>query len=398
MSSTQAESAIKRPSRARPEQELLLCCARVRVGEELKERIVRLAGQNLDWDYLFQLAKRHSVLPLLYWQLNANAAAAVPAGQLERLRSRFRDNAARNLYLTGELERIITQFKAEGVEILPYKGPALAAAAYGQISLRRFVDLDVLVSKGDVPRAKELLLARGFRPALALSPAQERLLLRTQHNLPFERDGGRLVVELHWEVASKQFAPASFGEGFGEGRERVKLLKLEVESLSPEDLLLSLCVHGTKHLWERLAWICDIAELVRARPQMNWQQLAERARNLRAERMLHLGLRLALDLLDAPLPAEIKSRVSSDTAAGELATQVTERLFEGAEYSPAGLLKNMNFNLRARRDWRDKARYLSFIFTPTDGDLGVVRLPAGLSFVYYLLRPFRLLLKGEGVE
>jgi hypothetical protein len=396
MSSNRAEPFDAGPLRARPEQELLLCCARVSVGGELKERIARLAARGLDWDYLYRLAERHAVLPLLYWQLNPNAE--VPAAPLERLRSKFRDNAARNLYLTGELERIITEFKASGVEVLPYKGPALAAAAYGQISLRRFVDLDILVSKGDVPRAKGLLLARGFRPTLRLSPSQERLLLRTQHNLPFARDGGRLLVELHWEIASKQFAPASFGEGFGEGRERVRLLNLEVESLSPEDLLLSLCVHGTKHLWERLAWICDIAELVRARPQLDWRKLSERARKLRAERMLHLGLRLALDLLDAPLPAEFRSRVESDRAAGRLAARVAERLFEGEEYRPAGLVRNMGFNLGARRDWRDKARYLRFIFTPTDGDLGAVRLPAALSFGYYLLRPFRLLLKGEGVE
>jgi hypothetical protein len=86
--------------------------------------------------------------------------------------------------------------------------------------------------------------------------------------------------------------------------------------------------------------------------------------------------------------------VSSDAAARELAGRVTRRLFDGDAASPAGLFRSMNFNLRARGDWRDKARYLGFVFTPTDGDLGVLRLPAGLSFVYYLLRPFRLLLKG----
>lgn len=398
MSSNAEESAFTRAVRARPEHELLLCCARVRVGREVKGRIAGLVRRDLDWDYLFRLAKRHAVLPLLYRQLKATAAADVPGAQLERLRTTFRDNAARNLYLTGELERLITLFKTEGVDVLPYKGPALAAAAYGDLSLRRFVDLDILVGKSDVGRAKGLLESRGFRPALPLSPAQERLLLRAQHNLPFSRDGGRLVVELHWEVAARQFAPASFGRDLGEGRETVKLLSLEVESLSPEDLLLSLCVHGTKHLWERLAWICDIAELLRSRPQINWQRLYGRAHDLRAGRMLNLGLGLARGLLDAPLPGEVKSLVGGDAAALGLAARVTRRLFEGDGGSPAGLLRAVSFNLRARGDWRDKARYLVFVFTPTDGDLGALRLPAGLFFVYYLLRPFRLLLKGGAAE
>lgn len=398
MSVTPEESEIKRLALTRPEHELLLACARTRVGAEGKGRINALAGQTLDWDYLCRLAKRHSVLPLLYWQLNSNAPGAVPPMQLERLRAKFRDNAARNLYLTGELERIITLFKASGVAVLPYKGPALAAAAYGNISLRRFVDLDILVSKDDIPRAKELLCSRGLMPAPTLSPAQERVLLRAQHNLPFSRDGGRLIVELHWEIAARQFAPASFGQSFVGETETIKLLKLEVESLSPEDLLLSLCVHGTKHLWERLAWICDIAELLHSRPGTDWARLTERAAKLRARRMLNLGLRLAHDLLDAPMPVEVGRRVAADRVAAELASEVTARLFDGCEYSPAGLLRNINFNLRARRDWRDKARYLSFIFTPTDGDVSLLDLPASLSFAYYLLRPFRLLLKGGDAE
>jgi hypothetical protein len=362
------------------------------------ERIRTLVRQTLDWDYLYQLARRHSVLPLLYWQLNKHVQSEIPPAQLERLRVKFRDNAARNLYLTGELERIITLFKAEGVAVLPYKGPALASAAYGDISLRRYVDLDILVGKRDVPRAQELLRSRGFRLPFPLSPAQERVLLRTQHNLPFSRDGGRMIVELHWEIASKQFAPTSFGLGFGEDLEKVRLLSLEVESLSPEDLLLSLCVHGTKHLWERLAWICDIAELVGSRPRTDWPRLYERAQRLRAERMLNLGLLLALELLDAPLPEEVKRVLKADGVASGLASKVTARLFDGCEYSPEGLLKSVNFNLTARRDWRDKARYLRFIFAPTDGDVSVLNLPAPLSFVYYVLRPFRLLLKRERVD
>ena len=395
MSVTPEDSELKMLARSRPEHELLLACARTRVGAKEKARINLLSGQTLDWEYLYQLAKRHSVLPLLYWQLNSNAADVVPPAQLEKLRAKFRDNAARNLFLTGELERIITLYKASGVAVLPYKGPALAAAAYGNISLRRFVDLDILVSKSDIPRAKEILRARGYLPAPPLSPAQERVLLRAQHNLPFSRDGGRLIVELHWEIAARQFAPASFGQSFVGGTEIIKLLHLEVESLSTEDLLLSLCVHGAKHLWERLAWICDIAELVRSRPGTDWPRLFERASKLRAGRMLNLGLRLAHDLLDAPLPDDVERRVAADGVAVGLASEVTARLFDGCVYSPVGLLHNVNFNLRARRDWRDKARYLSFIFTPTDGDVCVFDLPAGLSFVYYLLRPFRLLLKGE---
>jgi len=379
----------------RPEHRLLLYCARTRVRGEAAEHLKQLAGESLDWDYLYQLARRHAVLPLLYWQLHATAPSEIPPAQLRRLRDNFRQHTARNLYLTGELERIVTLFESEGVAVIPYKGPALAACAYGNLALRRYVDLDILVHKRDLPRAKELLVRRGFAPRLSLTPAQERVLLRSQHNLPFTREDGLLLVELHWEFAARRYASAAPEESVWSRLVGVKLGGREVKSLSPEDLLLSLCVHGTKHLWERLAWVCDVAELLNSQAQLDWPFVLAQARETRTERMLLLGLCLARTLLDAPLPADIERRVTAEPSVARLAERVTARLFDGTEHRPAGLLANISFNLLARRGPLDRLRYFGFIFTPTDGDLAVLALPSHLSFVYYLLRPFRLLLKGD---
>jgi hypothetical protein len=378
----------------RPEHRLLLLCARTRVGAEVAESIKELAAGDLDWDYLYRLARRHAVLPLLYWQLNATAPREVPPAQLRRFRDNFREHAARNLYLTGELERVVSLFEAEGVPVIPYKGPALAAFAYRNLALRRYADLDILVRKEDLPRAKELLVARGFGPQLRLTPAQERVLLRSQHNLPFAREGGRLVVELHWEFTARRYASPQ-DDSVWSRLVGVKLGGREVKSLGAEDLLLSLCVHGTKHLWERLAWICDVAELLNSQPRLEWSTVCERARAAGTERMLLLGLHLARRLLDARLPEEIERRADAEPSVGRLTERVAARLFDGPEHRPAGLLANISFNLLARRGLADRVRYFSFIFTPTDGDLAVLALPRNLSFCYYLLRPFRLLLKGD---
>src|SRR3712207_8653927 len=40
--------------------------------------------------------------------------------------------------------------------------------------------------------------------------------------------------------------------------------------------LLILCVHGTKHIWGRLSWICDVAELLRTQPDMDWEYVLDR--------------------------------------------------------------------------------------------------------------------------
>ena len=380
---------------ARTENELLLLCARARVGDGEAARIKNLAAEALDWDYLFRLAQRHAVLPLLHRNISEHARDAAPQPFRQKLREKFRENATRNLLLAGELVRIARLFESEGVPVLAYKGPALAVSAYGDLSLRRFVDLDIVVRARDVRRAGELLRSLGFRLSDDLSESQQKFLLRRQHNIAYTRDAGRLIVELHWGLASEKFAELPLSEGVWERAETVAFGGGEVRSLSTEDLLLALCVHGTKHLWERLAWVCDVAELLNSRASLDWGSVLRRAQDSRTERMLLLGLGLASGLLGATLPESIRRAIRADPTTDTLSESVAEKLFAGAEFEPSGFAASVRFNLMARTRLREKIRYFRFILTPTDGDLAALSLPPGLSFVYYLLRPVRLLRKGK---
>lgn len=377
----------------RPESELLLLCAHRGAGAAAAAgRISELSQTGIDWEYLYNLARRHAVLPLLYKGLEANADGAAPQDFWRKLRDKFRENATRNVLLAGELVRIARLFESEGVPVLAYKGPALAVMGYGELSLRRFIDLDVIVRREDVKRAGELLLALGFSKPEGLSESHEKFLLRRQHNLAFTRDAGRLIVELHWELAPAPFASVPLDARVWERAVAVALSGGEVKSLSPEDLLLALCVHGTKHLWERLAWVCDVAALINSRTTLDWSYVIRQAQDSRVKRMFQLGLRLARGLAGANVPEEVVGSRIDREAAG-LADEVAKRLFEGADYEPSSFIRSVAFNLRARVRVREKMRYLRFILTPTDGDLTALQLPGSLSFVYYLLRPFRLVLK-----
>jgi Uncharacterised nucleotidyltransferase len=353
-----------------------------------------LAAKDVDWEYLFLLARRHSVVPLLYLQLEQHASDLVPAENLRELKQHYFENSARNTILTAELCRLITLFAASGIEVIPYKGPALALFAYDNVSLRRFVDLDVIVKKSDVLKARELLLAQGYTPSKSLSLTQQELLLRTQHNMQFSRDNHRLIVELHWEVAPHLFASTVDAGSLWQNLVTIDLNGTQLKTLSGEDLLFSLCVHGSRHLWERLGWICDVAELL-ARRNFAWDALLKRAANADGERMFLLGLYLAEQLLDAPLPVEVKRRCDADERLRSLSENIVEHLFSGTTHVPATSREIFKYNLGVRKTLSARARYLLHMLRPTDGDLGAHALPAKLSFAYYLMRPFRLLGKGQ---
>ena len=377
---------------SRLEDKLLLLCARTKVDAETRERVETIAGSpdKLDWDYVYQLARRHSILPLIYSQLSTEAEN-IPADQLARFKNNYQANAARNLWLTAELCRILQSFEAAGIEVVPYKGPALAVYAYGNAALRRFVDLDILVRKADTLRAIELLAAEGFVCGAPWTNAQAALLLRTQHNLSLSRDEGRLIVELHWELASSLFASSLQAEDVWGRLQTMRLSNIAVKCLSSEDLLLSLCVHGAKHHWERLAWICDIAELVKRRTDMNWTLVLKRASAEGNERMLFLGLYLAGSLLDASLPEQVKTKLEAEKIVARLADDVSQRLFAVDGQTPLTIRQSFRFNWHLRSGWRSRMRYCRHVLQPSDADVKTFRLPTPLSFAYYLIRPFGLL-------
>jgi hypothetical protein len=351
----------------------------------------------MDWEHLLRTAHRHGVAPLLYWHLEATCSEAVSEDVLKRLRDRFRANSLRNLFLTEELLRILSAFEVHGLPAIPYKGPTLAASAYGNLALREFNDLDILVRRRDVPKAKAVLVSMGYQARYQLTPVQEAVFLRSQREHPFRREDGKSAVELHWSIVEKDFFPLDT-ERLWERLDQIPLGDGTVPNLSPEDMLLVLCVHGARHAWKRLEWICDVAELVRARQEdLEWEQLMAQAGSLGSERVLLLGLFLASDLLGAVLPEKVSQRVRSDKTVRVLAERAREQLFQETDL-PAGLLEGHNggpafhgSHLKVKERLRDKARYLIRKTTALRGeDWELLPLPRYLFPLYYVLRAIRL--------
>lgn len=375
----------------RDEIELLLCCARMEMNPERAARVRELLRRtNLDWEYLQKIALRGGVMPLVYRQLSTNFADAVPAAHLEYLRECFRHNTARNLMRTGELCEILRLLAAGGVDAIAYKGPALALDVYGELSLRQFSDLDVLVRERDVRRATELLSANGYVPEFELSATQQKVFMHSWYVQPFSRGDGIYHLELHWAIAPRFFSFPLETEQLWARARTLKLAGMEALVPGREDLLLLLCVHGAKDLWLRLEWICAVAELVRASVEVDWERLHSRAAALGSERMLLLGLHLAHTLLDVALPESIRHKAEASTQVKALAAQVVENLF--AETKTAASFKRQTlFHTRARERMTDKLRYYGRVAVATSpAEWELLPLPQRLFFVYSLVRPVRL--------
>ncbi|MEX0833316.1 MAG: nucleotidyltransferase family protein [Actinomycetota bacterium] len=367
------------------EQALVIECAKVRPAG-----IGALAGKVADWETVLRTARSHAVVPLLYTALAEAGPDAVPADSLTKLRGEFESNSRRNLEMTGELMQILDLLEGDRIEAVPYKGPAAAQSLYGNLAMRQFTDLDFLLLPRDVPRARATLETHGF-VSNPVTATHERALIRSWNEMPFTK--GKLIVELQWRAAPSYFASPVALEPMWSRLANAKIGGREVPSLSPEDLLLVLSIHGAKHTWERMSWIADIARIRNAFPKMDFELASRRASAAGVRRMLRLAIFLASDLLHAEIPAEIVADARSDPAVTRLADRIRHRLFSSPRRTDEDFpFEPMHLEMLDRP--ADRARYIAGLaFTPTAGDWETVSLTSPLSFLYYLLRPFRLAAK-----
>ncbi|HXJ18265.1 MAG TPA: nucleotidyltransferase family protein [Candidatus Polarisedimenticolia bacterium] len=376
-----------------PEKRLLVCCARTNAEPAIAEEIRKLAAGPLDWDCLLAEAAENSVTPLLARQLSACAGDLLAPTHLELLKEAARANAARSLMLVASLIRIMDAFRCEGIQAIPYKGPVLAAQAYGDVTLREFDDLDIILRHRDMPKANDIMVALGFRPKFpwTLSPGAASAPVPGEYN--YHDEGRTLLVELHTELTLRHFPVTPDLDSFAQRLVPVALSGHEVGTFAPEDGLSILCIHGSKDFWQRISWIADIAEMVQSHRQLDWDQVFRCAASLHAERMLHLGLALAAELLAAPLPDAIFPRVRNDRTAASVASEVQSRLLSLASHR---LVAAGRFRFRRRMlpgtiaGWRYAIR---LAVVPAEEDWMILRLPRALSPLYFALRPLRLLRK-----
>jgi Uncharacterised nucleotidyltransferase len=378
------------------EEQLLLACARVRIDEQMAERIRALAAGPFDWPALIEGAAAHNLSPLMFRHLLDLCPTNLPPEIRARFEEALHAHVRRNLYLTAELFRLLARFRAQGILAIPYKGPVLAAQAYGDLTLRQFADLDIAVRQRDMPRAQELLIADRYESSYGpLLPGEAQ---RAQHSeYQYIRAAGRVVVELQIDATLRYFpvpldldalerrlVPFAFAGG-------------EVMALSPADSLLLLSVHGTKHFWERLLWICDIAELVRRGDAgvlpggIDWDEAFARAADLRVSRMLRLALWVAWRFLDAPLPEQVLRRVQADAVVRKMGEGIWSRFSLSADASLAAAPRFW-FRVRSGENlWRGLRYAARFATLPTNPDRADLPLPQRLSAAHAVLRPFLLL-------
>ncbi|WP_276253328.1 nucleotidyltransferase domain-containing protein [Halomontanus rarus] len=350
---------------------------------------------SLDWERVLRIASEHGVTALVSKALHRHCSETVPDDILEKLQERSRLFAQRNLRMMQEVAGLSEAFERHDIRAIPYRGPVVADIAYGSVGLREFGDLDFLVLRDDLPAARAVLLERGYEPRYVLETTerltntQEWAYVQFARDYPFEHRSDPFEVELHWRIVSQHFPTGIDLETVWNRRSSLSVAGTKVPVLSNEDRLLMCCVHGTRHRWERLQWICDVANYLESRSHsFDWTAIRRCARDHHCERMVLLGLAVAADILDAPLPEAIHRAIDADPAIESLVDHVRDRLFDDTDYWMFDLKR---YQSRTLERYRDKGRFwLYWSLKPDRGDIESVSLPRPAVPLYTGIRGIRL--------
>ncbi len=337
------------------EDELLICCARVSQTADVRDRLEQLLRKQIDWQTVLNRSWWHRIRPLTYLHLSAQPAGVVPAACLQALAKQTRELEQRNQRLMKVGREVSGLFEQSSLPMLLFKGPTLAIDAYGDLGLRECGDLDMLIRPDDFPGVKELLTSHGFACLWDQVDSERK---RQLFACEFQRDG--VELDVHWDLAPSWHNYDVNFDVLWESGDPFDVDSHLVRKLQPEDAIEVLCMHGTRHWWERLRWICDIAELINRGKITDWDRVEAKATESRCHRSVWLGLWLASHLLDANLPPEIQVRVDRLPVVKRLAKQVGVWL-ENAEHAAdvRNLPDRFLFRMRLCERWRDRLPQLA---------------------------------------
>lgn len=305
------------------ERELLLACGRVELDSRAEARARGLIEGGLDWPQLVRYARLHSVAPLLYHHLKRlGAERAVPEDAWGRLLQLYHRAAYQNRLYARENAALLEAFDRAGIRTLVPKGMSILEHVYQDLALRPLIDLMFLIPESAEGETHRLLTERGYardrpRPVHGIYRwCCPELIYKTRSEMHF-------AVLLVWSLVNW---PRPHGLSIGPVWERARPARVSGRAtrvLSPEDLILYLCLQADNHgffnrigvdrsdprdllfsEWtnNRLVRFTDLHGAVRHHEgDLRWDRFLELARTTGLERAAYASLSLTDRLFGAGL-------------------------------------------------------------------------------------------------
>ena len=338
-----------------------------------------------DWLTMPAFAQRHGMSA---WLARAvRVWPGVPEAVRETVDVTARAQSARALHALSGLAHVVTQLDRAGIVPVVLKGPLFSQWLYGDVGARRFADLDLLVARGELLRASEMLGELGYTLPAGMTTKVAATIYAGVGAWPLVGPG-MIPLDLHWRSQASRFGPLLDVSEILRDSVRVAVAGMAIRIPGPTHAAALAVVHAAKHLWASLELVLSIAHLIE-RDDVDWMRVQAIAARAHAWSGAAAGLVLASELFEREMPAPLRGRplpasvpLLRAAACGFLATARVEDTSRVAEW-------------RAHRAALDtsasRLRYsMSRLVAPTPLEWEWCALPDALAPLYAGVRLVRL--------
>ena len=386
------DEKIKR--RISPEFKLLLQC---RMGKESEKiALEQLLDGKIDWDVFMEMAMHHRIYPLVYKALSTLDHSKIPEKVIIFLKQEYRNNAAMAVTMAAEMARIVKCFKENGIETLVLKGGPLALKLYGDLSLRPFRDIDMVVELKNLEMAERLLNEQGYfriESDYPLSGHLEKAHLEVYQHYKFFNNSQKTCVELHWKIHCTIDLVTHELSDFC--NKEIEIGGVSLSAMAEEELLIYLIAHGSNHMWFRLRWLCDIERLIVQNKRLDWNRVRALSEKYGLRTNLRQGIILLNRIFGMAIPDPMVTEIHIAKKGRKMAEQIITKIFCIHGYkslnnssSARELISSTFYRWRLSCGWRNKLSFLAKLCIPNRKDMELIKLPKWLYPLYYILRPF----------
>ena len=360
----------------------------------IKEKPFKVEGiklsKNINWVKFVKLCTYHGTIPIAYKKLKTLEPGFIPENIVSRLKKLYQQIVQWNLVQSNQLIKVLKILNENNIHAIPIKGPVISMQAYGDIGFRMFQDLDILISHRDFISVFNLLCLNGYQPSRDLSAKRKKLWKRYRRDIEFKKN--KTLIDIHQRITQAHSAFDLPDDQFKE-KNFVEILNNKVPVLSLEETILYLIINSTKDQWNMLRMIADLSFLIHSNPEIKWDYVLERSKNMGIRRMMLTGLYLISKITVESLPGLIRSEIEKDKRIEDLSNNYRDQLlFKSGGNKTLDRVKSISDTLDSTYH---KFRYmLYFIFTPTPEDFKWLSLPESIFFLYRIIRPIRLLVLG----
>ena len=384
---------------------IVLCCRIHFKSSNLDDLKTFIVANEIDWSVFYKSSSKQKVRPIVYRIL---LKTELPETVKITLTNELNKLTLHSFEQAKETERIIYLCKENGVNLLPYKGTAFSKQFFGNINMRESSDIDLIIPPDDIPKAIEILEKDGY------SPYQKEYYQWVGHEqfIKFHKDfsfdkhdsSKRLHhVELHFNILGKTtYLPDHRNTFVTQQTTNYKLFQKEVDCLLPVEHFRAVALHHM--LMDTMGYlktVVDLAQMfqsiqdIQSNQELNSNEIAV-LKTMEEQYNLSLVKSLIKSLLGVDL-----AMYSSQKSTNSLSKRILSGSYRKVRENKSPFFDTISFTYTHLKYSTcfyvkriDKFKYLSKSFInimhPQPEDCMSIILPKYLFFMYYIIRPFRL--------